>query len=97
MKKLEFKQGWMGGSWFLDNKQVTIKDFNDPIILKIEDSEITANVDVTYGSDYVHGHYYNWVNIDFILNIPTPLGDIKKSLISYMKENKIKFVYVKEI
>ena len=76
--KLEFKDGWMGGSWLADGEP--LKRLPSVVTLRIKRKLVNAEVVEYKGVDHDHGHQYSWSGIDFRIVLATDIGLVKASL-----------------
>ena len=85
---LVLESGWNGGQWKVDGKNLNSANLPNTVKLEIGGRKVDARPVSFDGSDYDHGHRYQWSNIDFSLKLKTPIGQISKSLRELLRERK---------
>lgn len=78
MKLIEWQQNWNGGSLMMEGDRLTGVHQLEPTVeihkkgVKVGEGAITG-IRNEVGSDYDHGHTYNWTTFDFNITLP-PTG-----------------------
>lgn len=98
---ISHEDGWNGGQWLIKPKdKIKINLFSvitkqDKITLNILGDFFPAKLVEITGTDYDHGHSYEWIATDIIVSFRTGISVVESSLRQLLKQNKIKNMRIK--